>query len=286
MKMIKYSCPECGAEMESPDQLEGGTDFCPECRSSVEVPPALASESLEENEEDQAGESEVNVNQQNPRVSPSRLRALRHLRQARLPFQEFGEGVEDREVKDTIAVLEEIDGVKDETTPAPVDRLPKWYERLMGPLGCLVQIAGLVLFAVLFRCVVWLSPRILPWLVLASYFALAVSVLILLPLSLISATRAIGGIGMMYASYVFGITVWFGGFFLAYAIWGVWAVIVGLVLLGIGVVPVAMLATLVNGIWSELLWLVVLLVLVWGTRIFGAWVTSKADSEWKGREFY
>ena len=57
--MIKYNCPECGEVMESLDHLEGSIDFCPECGAAVEVPPAWVGEYLEEDEEDQAGESGV-----------------------------------------------------------------------------------------------------------------------------------------------------------------------------------------------------------------------------------
>ena len=246
--MIHFTCPECGAEMESPDQLEGGTDFCPKCRSAVEVPPAWLDESLEENDEDQAGESEDH---------------------------EFGEREEEREVKDPIAAPEEVARARNATVPAPEGRRSKWYEPLLGGLGCLLSIVLSIACILLLYLAAWLTPKILPWLVLASWLALAVSVFVLLPLSLIRATRAAGAVGMYIASYVFGVTLWFSGFFLAYAIWGMWAVLIGLVLLGVGVVPVAMLATLLNGMWGNLFGLVILLALVWGTRIFSAWVEYK-----------
>ncbi len=250
--MTGYTCPECGAKIESPDGLEGGTDFCPECRSAVEVPPPWVSESLEEKDEDRVGESEVH---------------------------ESEEDEERQEDEEPIVVFDAVLDAREATAPPPEDTPPSSRQRLLLLLGCLGPIVMLVVCVLLLNFAAWLAPKILPWLVIASYFALAVSVLILLPLSLIRPTRMIGGVGMMYASYVFGITVWFGGFFLTYTIWGMGAVIVGLFLFGVGVVPIAMLATLFNAMWGKLLWLIVLLVLVWGTRIFGAWAAVKAERE-------
>lgn len=57
---------------------------------------------------------------------------------------------------------------------------------------------------------------------------------------------------------------------LTLALWGVVAVVIGLILLGVGVVPIAMLATLLNGMWAELGMLAVAVVLTYGFRTLGA----------------
>ena len=80
---------------------------------------------------------------------------------------------------------------------------------------------------------------------------------------------------------MFGFTLWVWGLLLTYDLWGAIAVLVGLVLLGVGVVPIAMLATLFKGMWLTLGELVLLTVLTFGTRFAGAWAASKAQEELK-----
>lgn len=58
----------------------------------------------------------------------------------------------------------------------------------------------------------------------------------------------------------------------ALAIWGVPGVVIGLLLGGVGVVPVAMLATLTHGMWEPLAELAGLVVLTFGSGILGLWL--------------
>jgi hypothetical protein len=57
------------------------------------------------------------------------------------------------------------------------------------------------------------------------------------------------------------------GLLLTLAIWGVGAVFIGLFLAGVGVVPIAMLATLLKGMWGPLIELVLLTIMTFGSRI-------------------
>ena len=81
----------------------------------------------------------------------------------------------------------------------------------------------------------------------------------------------------MIASLVFGFTLWVWGLLFTYHLWGAIAVFIGLFLMGVGVVPIAMLATLFKGMWSTLGELVLLTVLTFGTRFAGAWTAAKAE---------
>jgi hypothetical protein len=64
----------------------------------------------------------------------------------------------------------------------------------------------------------------------------------------------------------------------AYLLWGYGGLIVGLVFAGIGVVPVAFLATIFNGYWHQLGELVFATVLTFGTRAFSLYLASKVSS--------
>ena len=68
------------------------------------------------------------------------------------------------------------------------------------------------------------------------------------------------------------------GLLLTLDLWGGCAAVIGLFLLGIGVVPIAMLATLFNGMWIELGLLVLAVVLTFGLRILGAFLQDTAIS--------
>ncbi len=104
---------------------------------------------------------------------------------------------------------------------------------------------------------------------LISLIALGICIVILGPLALLRFTRPWAGIGYFIASYVFGLTGWFMGLLLTWMLWGGFAVIIGLVFLGVGVIPIAMLATLFKGMWAELGLLILAVVLTYGLRVLG-----------------
>jgi hypothetical protein len=126
----------------------------------------------------------------------------------------------------------------------------------------------------------WLGEKLYPWLVGISSLAIAILIFVLLPLAIFRKTRAFAGNGMMISSWVFGITLWVWGLILTYHLWGALAVFIGLFLLGVGVVPIAMLATLFKGMWPTLGELVLLTILTFGTRLAGAFVITKVENEY------
>ena len=113
------------------------------------------------------------------------------------------------------------------------------------------------------------GQKVLPWLLLASYLALVADLMVLLPLTFIRIVRPWVGLGFVISSYVFGLTGWFMGLLLTWALWGGHAVFIGLCFLGVGVVPMAMLATLFKGMWPELGMLILAVVLTFGIRLLG-----------------
>ena len=122
-----------------------------------------------------------------------------------------------------------------------------------------------------------MSQRLLPWFILASILAFVLLILVLLPLAAFRRSRGFASVAMLIVSYVFGATVWMEGLLLTMALWGTFAVVVGLFFAGVGVVPIAMLATLLKGMWGNLTELVVLTVLTFGTRLLAVWVSEKAS---------
>ena len=81
---------------------------------------------------------------------------------------------------------------------------------------------------------------------------------------------------MFIASYVFGATLWVRSLLVTYTLWGGIGLAIGLFMAGVGVVPLALLATLFNGLWSTLGELVLGLILTIGVRVWGLRLLEKA----------
>jgi hypothetical protein len=145
---------------------------------------------------------------------------------------------------------------------------------VFSPLtGCLLMalvLTGIILIALMFlRGGVWLGEKALPYFMWLARITFGVVVIIILPMSAFRRTQRFAARGLISASSIFGITLWVWGLVLTYNLWGGGAVLLGLLLLGIGVVPMAMLATLLAALWSTFGQLLLLAVLTYGTQHFG-----------------
>jgi len=146
-------------------------------------------------------------------------------------------------------------------------------------LFCTLIVVGLCLIAFLFiEGGAWLSAKVYPWVSRVFAWTLLIALVVLLPLALFRKTRAFAGSGIYTASFVFGITLWVWGFLLTYTLWGHTAVFIGLFMAGVGVVPIAMLATLFKGWWSMCGELILLTVITFGARAFGIYLVAKSES--------
>jgi hypothetical protein len=76
----------------------------------------------------------------------------------------------------------------------------------------------------------------------AAWVLVLVSVFVLGPLALMRTTRPWAGMGMMLGSYVIGLTTWLLGSAVTLGTYGWTALIIGWLLLGVGVVPIAVFA--------------------------------------------
>lgn len=117
-------------------------------------------------------------------------------------------------------------------------------------------------------------PKLFTWLCAISGVAMALVMFILLPLSIPRVTRRFVVASMDVLSYVFGILLWVFGLDLTYSIWGTVGLYVGTGLLFVGMIPVAMIATLYHGDWLLLSGLILLGSAVYG----GLWFSTKMDN--------
>lgn len=121
------------------------------------------------------------------------------------------------------------------------------------------------------------SLWLLQWTQPVFWLAVAISLFILAPLALIPPARAAAAIGFVVASYVFGAIMWIWGITYTYVVWGFFGVIIGLVIMGVGVVPIAMLASLLHADWMTLVGFVISAVLTFGLRALALWLAKKVD---------
>lgn len=82
-------------------------------------------------------------------------------------------------------------------------------------------------------------PVVLAW---CWYIALACD-LLMLPLALWRKARPAVGLMVHISSWVFGAALWYTSALLTFALWGVLALLAGVLLLGVGVVPMGLIAT-------------------------------------------
>lgn len=145
-------------------------------------------------------------------------------------------------------------------------------KQLLSTIGGLL-IYGIVLCVCLFIAALfiqgaaWVSEKLLPWFSMLTLFTFGLEVFILLPLAIPKYTRGFSSIALYISSYIFGATLWMEGLLLTLIIWGPIAVLIGLFIAGVGVVPIAMLATLIKTMWGPLLELVLLTILTFASRI-------------------
>jgi hypothetical protein len=145
-------------------------------------------------------------------------------------------------------------------------------------LGGLLAMAALFCLAMIFIVgATALSEWVAPWFPVVFWSSLLIAFFIFGPLSLIPPTRFIAAIGFVIASFVFGAMMWCGGLGVTYEAWGVGGVVIGLMIAGIGIVPVGMLAVLLHGEWQALIGFVILIVLTFGLRALGFWLAKKVD---------
>ncbi len=141
--------------------------------------------------------------------------------------------------------------------------------------GCLLVIVGIfALIAFIFAGGVWLGKTILPLLAFIALLVLALDIFVLFPLSMSKRSRSASGAGLFLSSYVYGATAWLWSLVLVDAIWGIGMVIVGVLFAGIGVIPLAIIATSVNSAWGLAGQIIFLVALAYGTRTAGRYLSA------------
>lgn len=114
------------------------------------------------------------------------------------------------------------------------------------------------------------AVKVYSFLIPLAWIGVAVVIFILLPMACFRATRTKAGGGLYIASWLFGATTWFLGVAVTFATWGWFGLFIGLLLAGVGVVPMAILAAFISlKIVSLGVSLIVMCIIVFATRAGG-----------------
>lgn len=122
---------------------------------------------------------------------------------------------------------------------------------------------------------VWVSDHTIEYLVPLAAIVILVSIFIVLPLGAFRKTRPLSAIGLVAASYLFGLTTWILGFLTTLQYWGGAGLAIGLILGVIGVVPLGIMASAVHSDWWSATVLILGLFLTYGSRAIGIVLEAK-----------
>jgi len=100
---------------------------------------------------------------------------------------------------------------------------------------------------------------------------------VIIPLGLFDKTRGFSALALFIASYIFGFGIWIYSVGLAFALWGWFWLIVGLLFFGVGVVFIAIIATLTSGFYDISLVIFITVVFVYGLRFLAQYLAEKDD---------
>lgn len=107
-------------------------------------------------------------------------------------------------------------------------------------------------------------------------WSITIAALILTPLALIPASRGLAGNGFVFVSYAFALILWLYSMAYVYLEWGFVPVVVGILMGGVGIVPIAFILSIFDAAWGVLGNICVLATLAFGVRILGFWLIEKA----------
>lgn len=171
----------------------------------------------------------------------------------------------------------------------PIGSLDKLAGTIWGPgmralerigaviLGISIVAAFIFATVLLINGTVYVNTKIFPYLLFTVTILVVVCIMILLPLSLFRRTRMIPAYGFLICSFAFGLFTWLCGFLMTYDIWGGTGIVIGMLLAGVGVVPLGMIASALHSEWSPVVEIMVGLALTFGAHFFSLFLASKLD---------
>jgi hypothetical protein len=153
----------------------------------------------------------------------------------------------------------------------------KFQNLISWIIGILFLSAAVFLLVMFVKGMNWVAEVILPLLNIALAYAGGVCIFILLPLALIKKARLISVIGLGITFQLSLVYLWLTSMVVTYSIWGTIGVVIGLFMGGVGVIPLAFLASMLNGAWPVTGALAYNLGCTLALLAVTAWIGSKVE---------
>ncbi len=151
-----------------------------------------------------------------------------------------------------------------------------------GALGVvtflLILLLPVVFILIFIGGVAWIGLKVMPFLVTATTIFTFISLLVFIPLLFFRETRIWSASALFFVSWIFGATLWLFSFFATYMLWGLLGILIGLFVFGIGVIPIAFVASLLNGEWMMFAEITYMIILTFGTRFLGIYIIEKEEN--------
>ncbi len=109
----------------------------------------------------------------------------------------------------------------------------------------------------------------------ATEYVLGICILIFLPLIIFKKTRPILGVILIWSTYLFGFTLWLISLVISLKYAGVVWVIIGLMLAGVGVLPIAIISSAIQADWFYVIYLIVFFAIIIFIRILGSYLVNR-----------
>ena len=152
------------------------------------------------------------------------------------------------------------------------------FKDIQDILFYLLILSGIFILATLWLYgVVWMAEKLYPSLLNLAQVTLAVVLCLLLPMAFFEKTRLWSGFGMVVASYIIGLSLWVLSVLVTIKIWGIRGLLLGLLLSAGTVVPVAFLASVLNGLWSSVADLLFAVLITLVPRLLGGYLLARSE---------
>jgi hypothetical protein len=147
--------------------------------------------------------------------------------------------------------------------------------------GVLLRLRGMLLSlskgAPLKGIIDWLQFSLFPVLEPVVAICIAAWVFICLPASFFRKARPWVGVALLYGSLITGFACWILSVILTYRTLGIFWLIWGLVLGGVGVLPIALIGLVCRGLWSSIPDLLFAIATALLPRILGIWLVGESE---------
>lgn len=143
--------------------------------------------------------------------------------------------------------------------------------------GYFLAIVGVILgIDLFFYGTAWVAEKILPVLNWISTIWMLIMIVIGTPFLFSRKTRGVVGLGWMYWGKFTALIMWLTCLVFVLQIWGIWAAILGIILAGIGIIPVALAALAIHSDWGDFWVILGTIGMIWAASSFGFLMVKKS----------